>query len=164
MIKHWEPLAQYLRAELADYGGLLRLFDAQQRSRFNHDAEAVLRFASEIEVQARMLVDSRHRREQAVAAFAKRNCRPTTSSLRAMLPLIESDARPLLEALISEINLLLRRVRRASRHHYSMLSSTSKGGSKNTVTASAAHGDQDLVAIGQTRRRHPSARQTVGRH
>ena len=37
------------------------------------------------------------------------------------LPLIEADARPLLEALISEVNTLLHRVRRASRHNHTLL-------------------------------------------
>ena len=32
MSKHWEYIAECLRAELADYGGLLHLFEAQQRS------------------------------------------------------------------------------------------------------------------------------------
>ena len=49
MSKHWEFIAQCLRAELADYGGLLHLFEAQQRSLFNRDPDAVLRFANEIE-------------------------------------------------------------------------------------------------------------------
>ena len=115
MSKHWEFIAQCLRAELADYGGLLHLFAAHERSRLNRDAEAATRFAAEIESQERSLADSRIRREQAVATFAKQNRRPATASLRTMLPLIESDARPLLQALIGEIDLLFRRVRRTSR-------------------------------------------------
>lgn len=122
MSKHWEFIAQCLRAELADYGGLLHLFEAQQRSLFNRDPDAVLRFANEIESQARVVGESRCRREQAVSSFAEQNGRPTTSSLRALLPLIEVDARPLLEALINEVNLLLHRVRRTSRHNHTLLS------------------------------------------
>ena len=122
MSKHWDFIAQCLRAELADYGGLLHLFEAQQRSLFSRDPDAVLRFANEIETQARVVSESRNRREQAVAGFAEENGRPTTTSLRAMLPLIEADARPLLEALISEVNLLLHRVRRTSRHNHTLLS------------------------------------------
>ena len=121
MTTQWEFIAECLRAELADYGGLLHLFEAQQRSLFDRDADAVMRLASEIENQARCVAESRCRREQAVAAFAEEHSRPTTSSLRSMLPLIEADARPLLEALINEVNLLLHRVRRTSRHNHSML-------------------------------------------
>jgi hypothetical protein len=122
MSKHWEFIAECLRAELADYGGLLHLFETQQRSLFNRDAEAVLRCTADIETQARAVADSRSRREQAVSAFAETNGRPLNSSLRSMLPLIESDARPLLEALINEVNLLLHRVRRTSRHNHTLLS------------------------------------------
>jgi len=121
MSNPWEFIAQCLRTELADYGGLLHLFEAQQRSLFNRDPDAVLRFSTEIESQARSVADSRCRREQAVASFAEGNGRPTTSSLRSMLLIIESDARPLLEALINEVNLLLHRVRRTSRHNHMLL-------------------------------------------
>ena len=121
MSKSWEFIAQCLRAELAEYGGLLHLFEAQQSSLFNRDPEAVLGFATQIEAQARSVAHCRNRREEAVAEFAEQNGRPTTSSLRGMLPLIEADARPLLEALISEVNLLQHRVRRTSRHNHTLL-------------------------------------------
>lgn len=121
MKKEWETIAQCLRTELADYGGLLNLFEEQQRSDRSRDPQTVLRFATRIESQARLVAQSRNRREQAVADFAGENGRPPTSSLRAMLSLIEPDARPLLKALITEVNLLLHRVRRASRHSHSLL-------------------------------------------
>ena len=122
MQTHWEFIADCLRQELADYGGLLHLFEQQQRSLFNRDPEAVIHFASEIEVQAFSLADCRNRREQAVAAFAVERGQPATMSLRALLPHIADDARPLLEALINEVNALLHRVRRVSRHNHTLLS------------------------------------------
>jgi hypothetical protein len=85
------------------------------------DPEIVLRFATRIEAQAQLIAESRRRREQAVATFAGENGRPVTASLRTMLPLIEADARPLLKALITEVNLLLHRVRRASRQTQNQL-------------------------------------------
>jgi flagellar biosynthesis/type III secretory pathway chaperone len=121
MSTHWEFIAECLRAELADYGGLLHLFEAQQRSLFDRDADAVMRLGTEIEMQARAIAESRCRREQAVAAFSEENGMPTTTSLRSMLSLIEADARPLLEALINEVNTLLHRVRRTSRHNHTLL-------------------------------------------
>jgi flagellar biosynthesis/type III secretory pathway chaperone len=121
MSTHWEFIAQCLREELADYGGLLRLFEQQQRALFDRDADTVLRLANEIEAHTRTLSDSRTQRETAVAEFAAHHGQPATTSLRAMLPLIEADARPLLEALINEINLLLHRVRRTSRHNHTLL-------------------------------------------
>jgi flagellar biosynthesis/type III secretory pathway chaperone len=121
-MNNWEFIAETLRAELADYGGLLHLFEAQQRALFSRDPDTVLRLAGEIEQQAHAVADSRARREQAVAAFAAQHDRPANTALRALLPLIEADARPLIEALISEVNLLLHRVRRTSRHNHTLLS------------------------------------------
>lgn len=118
---HWEFIAECLRTELADYGGLLHLFEAQQRALFDRDASAVLQLATEIENHARALSQSRSRREQAVAAFATENDRAANSSLRSLIPLIEADAQPLIEALIGEVNALLHRVRRTSRHNHSLL-------------------------------------------
>lgn len=117
----WEHIAECLRAEMAEYGGLLHLFEEQQRCLFERDADAVLGLASAIEAQARAVGDMRGRREQAVALFAQQHDRPANSSLRSMLSLVEADARPLLEALINEVNLLLHRVRRTSRHNHTLL-------------------------------------------
>ena len=62
-------------------------------------------------------------REQAVAEFAIEQGLPPTTTLRALLPRIEADAQPLLEALIAEVNCLLHRVRRTSRHNHTLLAS-----------------------------------------
>lgn len=119
---HWEHIADCLRQELADYGGLLHLFEQQQRSLFNRDPEAVIHFSNEIEAQARTLTDCRVRREQAVATFATEHGQSESSSLRSLLPHVADEARPLIEALINEVNALLHRVRRTSRHNHMMLS------------------------------------------
>jgi hypothetical protein len=121
MSTHWEFIAECLREELADYGGLLHLFEEQQRALFNRDADTVLRLANEIETHAQAIGGSRARREQAVSRLAEGHGKPASTTLRAMLPLIEADARPLLEALINEVNLLLHRVRRTSRHNHTLL-------------------------------------------
>lgn len=120
----WQFIAECLRSELVDYGELLRLFEAQQRSLFNREPEEVLRYSGEIEMQARRLSQCRTQRESAVSEFAIAHGQPSTTSLRSMLPLIEADARPLLEALINEVNALLHRVRRTSRHNQMLLSRT----------------------------------------
>jgi flagellar biosynthesis/type III secretory pathway chaperone len=124
MSTHWESIAECLRAELADYGGLLQLFEEKQRRIFDRDADNVLRLSNEIDEVARSVGGCRSRREQAVAAFAAANGQPATTTLHAMLPLIEADARPLLDALITEVNTLLQRVRRVSRQNHTLLSRT----------------------------------------
>lgn len=119
----WEMIAECLRLELADYGGLLHLFEEQQRSLFERRAGDVLELSGAIEVQARELGTNRARREQLVAELAIGQGLPSTTTLRALLPCIEADARPLLEALIDEVNRLIHRVRRASRQNHTLLAS-----------------------------------------
>ena len=47
---------------------------------------------------------------------------PPGNAIRPVKAHIAAEARPLLEALISEVNLLLHRVRRTSRHNHTLLS------------------------------------------
>lgn len=124
MNTEWQPIAECLRAELVDYGELLRLFEAQQNSLFNREADSVLRYANEIEEQAKRLSDSRAQREAIVTEFALGHGQPATASIRSLLPLLDADVRPLLQALIEEVNALLHRVRRTSRHNHSLLTRT----------------------------------------
>lgn len=117
----WESIAQCLRCEIADYGGLLQSLEEQQRALFGRDAKAVAALAAEIEAQAGVVVQSHDRRKQTVADFAVEVGQPATSALRSLLSFIEPDARPLFEALIDEVNVLLRRVDRARRHNHTLL-------------------------------------------
>lgn len=121
MTTHWNLIAECLRHELADYGGLLNLLEQQQRQVFAREADAVMQLAAQIEQQAQALAECRKRREAVVSAFAREHGAKPSSTLRSLLPLIERDARPLLEALINEVNLLLHRVRRTSRHNHTLL-------------------------------------------
>lgn len=114
-------IAEALRQEIAEYGGLLHRFEEQQRSLFRRDAEAVLRLSTEIEAHVATLYECRRNREALVAAFATENRQAPTSTLRSLLPFFSAEVRPLLEALISEINVLIHRVRRVSRHNHSLL-------------------------------------------
>ena len=120
----WESIADALRAELAEYGGLLHRFEAQQQSLLARDSAAVLQLSTEIEAQTRLAADRREQRERLVASFALGHGQPANATLRALLPLIEDVARPLLEALIAEVNVLLHRVRRANRHNHALLART----------------------------------------
>jgi flagellar biosynthesis/type III secretory pathway chaperone len=117
----WKTLVEVLREELAGYGGLLHLFEQQQQCLFDRDAEAVLRLSGEIEGQAETLQSVRRRREGLVAGAARESGEPVTATLRALLGHFPADVRPLLEALISEVNVLVHRVRRASRHNRLLL-------------------------------------------
>src|SRR5438552_18521825 len=104
---NWQSIAECLRQELAEYGELLRLFEQQQESLFKRDSDGVLRLGGEIEDQAHILQDCRIRREQIVVSFATGLGLSEPTTLRSLLPHIEVAARPLLEALVNEINHLL---------------------------------------------------------
>ena len=98
----WNNIADSLRAELAEYGSLLQLFEQQQAHLFGRDPDAVLRLSGEIEAQVARLHDCRARREQVSMEFAQAHGHPPGATLRSMLPSIASDARPLIEALINQ--------------------------------------------------------------
>ncbi len=118
----WNIIAEHLRRELSEYGGLLHLYDQQQRGIFDRQPDAVLRLSTAIRIQVGLVAESRQLREQVVTQFADAHGRPANSTLRELLPHVDPDARPLLEALIAEINLLLHRVRRTHRQNHTLLS------------------------------------------
>ncbi len=120
----WQSLAELLRLELAEHGALLQFYNDQQECLFARDAEGVLLVSEAIKEQVGKLADHRKEREKAISGFAKLHQQPADSSLRNLLPFIEADARPLIEALIGEVNQLVHRVRRAGRHNHHLLSRT----------------------------------------
>ena len=117
----WENIADCLRDEIAGYGGLLSLFEQQQGRLLARDADGVLRLSHEIEAQLRAGLEARRRREQTVSAFATSHAQPASTTLRSLLPFVLAEARPLVEALIAEANVLIHRVRRLTRHNHALL-------------------------------------------
>lgn len=115
------PLADLLRAELAAYGGLLSFFDLQQAALMKRDAQAVAEYSLVIERLSIETARSREARELHVAALARAHRRPVTEPLRRLLDLFPADERPLLDALIDEINRLLQIVRRRARQNHAIL-------------------------------------------
>ncbi len=116
-----DALADLLRAELAAYGGLLGYFDRQQAALMKRDAEAVAETSIMIERLALETARSREAREEHVASLARAHQRPPTESLRRLLDLFPEEQRPLLDALIEEINRLLHVVRRRARQNHAIL-------------------------------------------
>lgn len=121
MNQPWSSIVESLRLELAEYGGLLHFFEQQEAALFARDADAVLRISTDIESQVRTIHSRRRTREALVAAFATANDQPPATTLRTMIPLFAEEARPLLDALVREINVLVHRVRRISRHNHMLL-------------------------------------------
>jgi len=120
----WEQVADCLRDEVQEYGGLLRLFEEQQECVFNRDPGRLLELIETIKEATLRAEDARHRREECVSAFAAGLGRPADVTLRSLLPSIDDEARPLLQALIDEVNRLIHRVRRITRQNHLLLSRT----------------------------------------
>ena len=117
----WETIACCLRDELQEYGGLLGLFEEQQGALYRRDASAVLATVSAIEEQAREASKKRLSRELAVRDFATAQGRSADTPLRQLLPSFPEEVRPMLEALIDEVNRLVHRARRGVRQNNLLL-------------------------------------------
>jgi flagellar biosynthesis/type III secretory pathway chaperone len=74
-----------------------------------------------IEEQVRVTQRCRELREQALRHFAIEHDRPSNASLRQLLPYFSAEVRPMLEAILTEINHLIHRLRRRARHNQVLL-------------------------------------------
>lgn len=111
------PLVDLLREELSGYGALLAQFESQQEHLWRREIDAVIAGAAAIEASAEAGSRLRREREQWVRDFAADHDRPTDITMLELLDLFPADQRALLEALITEINQLIRRLRRCARHN-----------------------------------------------
>jgi len=121
MNNNWETLVDCLRNEMQEYGALLALFDGQQENILQRDPEKILTTTSAIEEQARRLNEVRQVREEQAFAFASAHGRPAGTTLRELATLAAAEVRPLLEALIGEINHLIHRSRRKAEQNQRLL-------------------------------------------
>jgi len=115
------PLVDFLRAELAGYGGLLALFDQQQGHLWRREVQSVSDTSQAIEELAAETARNREQRETWVMDFATSRGESADASLRQLLGYFPEEQRPLLTALIDEINHLLHRVRRRARQNHTIL-------------------------------------------
>ena len=120
----WELLAECLRDEVQEYGGLLRLFEEQQDCVFRRDAERLLQLIETIKDATQTAEAARRHREECVSAFAVDCGREAAVTLRSLLPCVDNQVRPLIEALIDEVNRLIHRVRRLARQNHLLLART----------------------------------------
>lgn len=116
-----QPLIDSLRNELQQYGEMLALLEAQQDSVACAGASSVLTSISAVEAQGSALEMSRRAREKAQRQLAWSLRRPENETFEQLLPLLADDYRPLLSALVQEINQLLQRVRDRARCNYDQL-------------------------------------------
>lgn len=109
----WESLVTALRAELQEYGGLLRLLDAEQ-DRIFADPATVATPPEAVARQHALAMKCTHARMGFMPGAANRPGRKNVSA-QEVSGSVPSDVRPLLSALFSEVDKLA--LRAADRTH-----------------------------------------------
>lgn len=117
-----ETLITTLREELTQYGELLALLEQQQDLIVSRSAEGLLENLGAINAQVPVVAAARQHRDQLRKDLASAMGQPTTFSFRQLLVLIPSEYKPLLEALVEEINDLLIRSQQRLRQNHLLLS------------------------------------------
>ncbi|HEY0945612.1 MAG TPA: flagellar protein FlgN [Opitutaceae bacterium] len=120
----FDSLITLLRDEVAGYGGMLSLFNEQQGHLWRRDAGSVAAAAHAIEDCVQATAALRAEREAWTSAFATDRGCASGATLRQLLPLLPAELRPLIEALINEINHLVHRIRRRARQNQELLTRT----------------------------------------
>jgi flagellar biosynthesis/type III secretory pathway chaperone len=113
MNNDWAVMAECLRTEISEYGKLLPLIDDQHKLIFKGDPAEILRLNPSIQAQVEVLHACRGHREKAVREFSAARDEAPGRTMRSVLPLVAAEGRPLIAALIAEINHLVHRMRRA---------------------------------------------------
>ena len=120
----WDPLVGLLREEVQEYGGLYNLLERQQNEIFNRDPDLVMETNSDVESQMEQMDILRRKRESTVREMAIRCQCNQEQTLKDLLPNFPEFVRPLIEALIDEVNAMVKRTRQKARQNYLLLSRT----------------------------------------
>lgn len=118
----WEPLVEALRSELQEYGGMFNLLVQQQDRIIDRRSDAVLEINGDIEAQTNVVANLRQSRESMVRDLADRIGAERNDSLRALIPHFPEVVQPLVEALMRDINHMVRRNRQKARQNHLLLS------------------------------------------
>lgn len=122
--KDWDPLVELLRYEVQEYGGLYNLLDRQQEEIFKRDPQSVLSVNEEIESYMQDMGALRQQREEQVERLAKLCGADDKASLSKLIPSFPGALQPMLQALVDEINQMIRRTRKKARQNHLLLSRT----------------------------------------
>lgn len=115
--RQWEELANALRRELAEYGGMLQLLEAQKQAVFAQNADALIEVNGQLEQQALAARDASDRRELLLASRLRALGLAAGSTLKDVIPMVPEMLRPLFEALLDETRSLADRTAEASRRN-----------------------------------------------
>ena len=116
-----EQVIEALRNELQQYGEMLALLEAQHVAVSQRASGAVLTSIPAIEAQSCAIQDARRIRETHQRQLAWALDRPDGAAFQELLPLLPGEYRPLILALVQEINQLLGRVRLFAEQNHAQL-------------------------------------------
>jgi len=121
MTVNCDLLIDALRDEVQEYGGLLSLFNDQQTAILERKPDAVLAVQEAIAQQLETIHVCRKRREQRVKEVAAAVGQGPNSALRGLIESCAEAVRPLLHALIDEVNQLILKARRRGQQNQMLL-------------------------------------------
>jgi flagellar biosynthesis/type III secretory pathway chaperone len=121
MIDSIQRLIVALREELQEYGEMLALLDRQQQMIMARAADEVFQSISIIQVQGAAIQNARLHREQRHRDAAEDHGQVASTPFAVLIPLLPSDYRPLVKALVDENNELLVRVQQRARQNHLLL-------------------------------------------
>ena len=110
-----------LQKELEEYGGLLHLFDRQQKCIIHQDPTGFLDINVDVDEQIAKLSQCRQNREDLVRRIAISLGKPGDITLAALSLCFMPEHQPLMKALIDEINDLITRTQRRTRQNRMLL-------------------------------------------
>ena len=116
-----DALIAALRRELAEYGALLNLLALQQDAVLDRKPDAVLKISTEIEDQIETMKERRKKREALGSEIALISGLQKTATLLALTPHFRPVLRPLIEALVDEVNRLITQTKRRAQQNQTLL-------------------------------------------
>jgi len=117
----FQQIVTALQTELQEYGGLLHLFDRQQKCIVHQDPTGFLDINVDVEEQIAKLTRCRLDREDLVRRAALDFAQPAETTLAALTAHFPQELQPLLRALVDEINDLINRTQRRTRQNRMLL-------------------------------------------
>ena len=117
----FQEIVAMLQNELQEYGGLLHLFDRQQKCIVHQDPTGFLDINVDVDEQIAKLTHCRHEREELVRQTAVALGKSKDITLTALSHSFAPEHQPLLRALIEEINDLITRTQRRTRQNRMLL-------------------------------------------
>jgi flagellar biosynthesis/type III secretory pathway chaperone len=122
MKEYLDKLVRTLREELIQYGELLSLLEQQQEMIVNRSADGLIQNLTSIHAQMADIAKTRNFREGCREDLAESHGLEINTPIKEMYSAFPSQYRPLVEALVEEVNELLLKANQRLRQNHLLLS------------------------------------------